>query len=315
MKFANFYTLRQVADLTGLSEFTLRGWEGRYNAFTPNRSETGRRQYTKVDLKKAFLLRELTQSGHRIGDIARCSNSILEKKLDHQNLATDSNHSKTLDNHNHHDNIESVMKLALLQDWNRLKVKLSELIQKKNTLAAVQEVILPLLARLVAYVASHRLGIAQEHILSALIKEQLYILISKVPSKQKKVKGVSVVIATPEGDYHELGILVAHVILAARGVNSLYLGVNAPKNELCETAIRFGASHILLASTISRRAGVNEDVFSYVHYLDQHLPRAMDLWIGGRNFEQLNLKLNRNVTLLKSLNELSDSIQHYQKTK
>ena len=34
-----------------------------------------------------------------------------------------------------------------------------------------------------------------------------------------------------------------------------------------------------------------------------------------REILKLNLKLNRNVTLLKSLNELSDSIQHYQKTK
>ena len=309
----NFYTLRQVANLTGLTEFTLRGWEGRYNAFAPNRSDTGRRQYTKIDLKRAFLLRELTHLGCRIGDVASLTTAALEKKLDLQNelklKPVEKRVSKPVEK------IEAIMKLVLMQDWDQLKKAIHDQLSKKTVVAAIQNVILPLLASLSNYVASERIGIAQEHILSALIKEQLYILLSRVSNKQKKYKNVAVVIAAPEGDFHDLGILLAHVLLNSIGVNSLYLGPNSPKNELCETVIRFGATHVFLASTMSRREGAKDDIFSYLHYVDQHLPPTIDMWVGGRNFEKLKFDLKRNLTFFKTLQELTESIQNNLKSK
>lgn len=304
MKSADFYTLRQVADLTGLTEFTLRGWEGRYDAFTPSRSTTGRRQYSKTDLKRAFLLRELTRQGHRIGDIAPLTTVGLSKKLDKQDISATSAVPEK------QNKIEAILKLALIQDWDGLKKSLYHQIEKKTAVAAIRDVILPVLACQNVYVANNKMGIAQEHILSALIKEQLYILLSKASRAPHKFKKASIVIATPEGDFHELGILVAHVILNSMGVKSLYLGPNSPKNELCETVIRFGATHVLLATTLSQRQGVRGDVFSYLHYIDQHLPPSVDLWIGGRNVDRLKVDLKRNLTFLKTLQELPDSIQN-----
>lgn len=309
-----FYTLRQVADLTGLSEFTLRGWEGRYSALTPSRTETGRRRYTRIDLKRALLLRELTHSGHRIGEIAQLTNSVLEKKINQHPVDSLKQNLKS-DGSSHQ--VENVMKLVLLQDWGLLKKTLHDLTQsyvrKKKVSAAVQEVILPILSQLGMYVATQRIGIAQEHILSAVIKEQLYFLLSQTSNEQKKVKTISIVIAAPEGDYHELGILVAHVLLNANGVNSLFLGANTPKNDLCETVIRFDATHILLASTITRKEGAKDDLFGYVNYVDQHVPESVTLWAGGRSFEKLNFRLKRKLTLLKTLQEVPGSVQQYLK--
>lgn len=303
MKTSSFYTLRQVSDLTGLSEFTLRGWEGRYSAFRPRRTETGRRKYSSQDLQKAFLLRELTSMGYRIGDIADLSNSSLEQKLDGLVL---NNEDKKI---NQSVDVESIMKFVLLQDWQQLKKYFRNCIQKNDPILVVEEVILPILSQLNSYIADLRIGIAQEHILSSLIKEQLYILISKTTETEKSKSDISFVIATPEGDYHELGLLVAHVILNASGVQSLYLGPNTPKNELCETAIRFGASHILIASTVNKKEGAREDVYAYLHYLDKHLPQHIQIWSGGRSFDKLNINLNRNFNIIKSLYELSQKTQ------
>ena len=67
------YSLRQMTDMTGLTEFTLRGWELRYDAFNPARNETARRQYSSSDLQKAILLRELLRRDRKIGEIAALS--------------------------------------------------------------------------------------------------------------------------------------------------------------------------------------------------------------------------------------------------
>lgn len=41
-----------IIELTGLSEFSLRGWENRCEAFNPQESEEGRCEYNKKDIEK-----------------------------------------------------------------------------------------------------------------------------------------------------------------------------------------------------------------------------------------------------------------------
>lgn len=79
------YKIRQVVDLTGVSEFLLRAWEDRYSAIKPARSQTGRCLYTQNDVLKVRALFSLTQMGHRVGDIAELSLNELNQMLN-QNL-------------------------------------------------------------------------------------------------------------------------------------------------------------------------------------------------------------------------------------
>ena len=75
------FSLRQVVELTGVSEFTLRGWESRYQAFRPRRTGSGRRRYTKADILRARALLELTARGQRISSIATLPLSELEELI------------------------------------------------------------------------------------------------------------------------------------------------------------------------------------------------------------------------------------------
>ena len=72
------FSIRQMIELTGLSEFTIRGWENRYQAFSPDRSDTGRREYRKKDIERALLFRELLNRGHKISHIAKRNNQKLQ---------------------------------------------------------------------------------------------------------------------------------------------------------------------------------------------------------------------------------------------
>lgn len=67
------YKIKAVSLACGVPAPTLRIWESRYGAFSPQRTPTGQRAYTDEDLLKASLLKRLVDAGHAISSIANLS--------------------------------------------------------------------------------------------------------------------------------------------------------------------------------------------------------------------------------------------------
>ena len=75
------HRIGSVSRLAGVPVSTLRMWEGRYGAFTPGKTGGRHRLYSEVDVVRARLLRQLTESGHSIGGIARLPAQQLQQML------------------------------------------------------------------------------------------------------------------------------------------------------------------------------------------------------------------------------------------
>ena len=71
------YSMRVVTRMTGLSADTIRAWERRYGAVVPARTDGNTRRYSASDVRRLGLLKEATDRGHRIGDIAKLSEGEL----------------------------------------------------------------------------------------------------------------------------------------------------------------------------------------------------------------------------------------------
>ena len=285
-----------MIDMTGLTEFTLRGWELRYGAFEPARTETARRQYSSNDLQKAILLRELLRRDRKIGEIAGLSVRSLKK------LIGSEAESQPVSAEKYKNEIEAVMRHLALQEWDDLEDCVYSTIERLQPLVAIKDFIVPIVHELGQKTAIGHLSISQEHILSALLKQSLHSL-TKTHSNQS---GPRIVISSPEGDFHELGILIAHAMAGQLKVRSLYLGPNTPKKDLCETATRFEATHIVLSATVSREEGAKEDFYSFVHFLDQNMPKKIIFWFGGRSCGTINL--NRKTVFFNSLTDLHQEL-------
>src|SRR5512138_3048042 len=65
------YPIQLVARLTGLSAHVIRIWEQRYRAVEPGRTPGNRRVYSQRDIERLNLLRDVTRSGHNIGQVAQ----------------------------------------------------------------------------------------------------------------------------------------------------------------------------------------------------------------------------------------------------
>jgi DNA-binding transcriptional MerR regulator len=59
-----------VARMLGMPVETLRVWERRYGLVSPARSSGGQRMYSAAQVQRLALLRQLTQCGHPIGNLA-----------------------------------------------------------------------------------------------------------------------------------------------------------------------------------------------------------------------------------------------------
>lgn len=306
-KTGDFFDIRQVVDLTGISEFTLRGWEGRYQAFQPHRTETGRRLYKREDILKIQALKLLVERGHRIGKIALLPLKELQLLLEERTSPTPAAAPAAAPKSRAHKptsaDVKKLLQLADRFEWDQVK----KLLSKKRSQLTPRKFILELLMELIGEI-NHQVimghfSITQEHIFSSLIKEHLFSLRAHAgPSKKSRVQ---LVLATPEGDIHEIGLLIAATLASLRGVPTLYLGPNTPKVEMCDACLRLKATHLLIAATVNKTEGAKEDLLGFVHYVDQHLPPQVQLWMGGRLSQHTKaLKLRRDFAVFDSLESL-----------
>ena len=70
-----------VSRLTGIALDTLRMWERRYQLVTPLRTEDNKRQYSRSDLTRLSLIKQLVDLGHAISAVAALSEEALRERL------------------------------------------------------------------------------------------------------------------------------------------------------------------------------------------------------------------------------------------
>lgn len=65
-----YFNIQVASQLSGVTSATIRAWEKRYNAVTPERAKNKHRLYSGKDIEKLTLLSRLTEIGQSIGKIA-----------------------------------------------------------------------------------------------------------------------------------------------------------------------------------------------------------------------------------------------------
>ncbi|MEO0971917.1 MAG: MerR family transcriptional regulator [Pseudomonadota bacterium] len=75
------YGIGTVSRLTGISTHTLRVWERRYGAVDAERSDSGRRLYSRPDIERLTVMKHLVDRGEPIGHVARLSHTELQERL------------------------------------------------------------------------------------------------------------------------------------------------------------------------------------------------------------------------------------------
>jgi MerR family transcriptional regulator, light-induced transcriptional regulator len=262
------YPLRTVTAMTGLSPDLIRAWEKRYDVVAPIRGARGARLYSAADIAHLRLLARVVGAGRAIGDVAGLSRSQLER-LDGPTVAEEPAGREPRDGF-----VGRLIERLERFDHTGLARLLGDAVTGMGTRAFVFEVAVPLLQEVGERWRSDALAIADEHLLSGVVRN----LVASLIQSRLGSGGPTAVLATPTGERHELGLLLIALLALDAGVSVAYLGVDLPAAEIV-AAVRRSDAVLLGISAVwsdNRTSAAQE-----VQAIQRGVPGQVEIWLGG----------------------------------
>ncbi len=298
--------LATVARLTGLSPDVIRVWERRYGVVHPIRGPRGARLYQAADVERLHLLAAAVSAGRSIGDVAHLRLSDL-KALVTTEVPTLA--AATVSQPPVHANGQGSVNAELLAavehyDERRVEELLGDALIALGVRPLIDRVLVPLLHEVGERWLRGTLTVAHEHFLSAVLRNLLAQLL-RVRRSHRNVP--QFLLATPEGEPHEFGILLVALVLAEIGAGMRYLGTNVPALELVEAARTLGVRVVGLSFVHSANRG---RAVPYLRAVAEALPPHVDLWAGGQEAPTVvELSGCQRCVVFSSLNAVADRAQ------
>lgn len=266
------YPIRAVSKLTGVGIDTLRAWERRHAAVTPQRDDRGR-LYTDADIERLRLLRDAVGRGHSIGQIA----GLGEAELRH--LAGRAASSRALNAAPRTEtvgaDIESLRTAVRQFDRDRLELDLRRAAALLKPADLLSDLIVPLLTRVGDDWHAGQISIAHEHFASEIVRNLIGSMLS---AQGRGDQARRLLFTTPPGELHELGILGAALLASTGGLGTLYLGPDLPADNILSSASSAAVDVVVIGiATASTASSAVPTLVS----LARHLPRHVELWVGG----------------------------------
>ena len=293
------FGINVISSSCGVRSATLRMWEKRYSVFTPERTPTGRRFYTEEDLGRAVLISKLIDHGHTISQLAPFDAEHLKGML--EVLELNSNNRLTTSKTS---NASTEDLLVFLSDFDvdSLVNELNHQRLTNGTKDFLFNIILPIIREAGRGVIKRELTITQEHILSSLIRDQLAQIYLPVIGKNKSVE---IGITTPEGNAHELGIMIADLLCRSDRKPTRYFGAGNPARPLGEAINALKISKLVLGALSSEKWNYFEMIIPYLQELDDKLNHQIDVILGGGSpLDFPDFKNIRKITIAPTFEEL-----------
>lgn len=285
------YSIKAVAQATGLTVETLRAWERRYAVVVPDRDASGRRVYGAEDVLRLRRLREATERGHPIGRLVSLSDEgladLLSDSADRRSTATSNAFAARI--------LEAAEQFRTADCEQTLTLAIAVLPPQR----LVSDVLQPLLHEVGERWHRGELAVSQERLVSSAVRRHVGLMLDTF---DRNARRQPIVFATLPGERHELGLLMSAMVCASRGFKAHYLGPDLPPTEIARFTCEVGAS--IVALSVVLHEGM-ERVPGQLLALAEALPSDSQVWIGGSGVRALaRAELPANVVPVDNLAEL-----------
>jgi len=289
------FGINVISNACGVKPHTIRTWEKRYQVFTPERSKGGQRLYSEVDLTKAKLIVSLIEQGHTISSLARHSLQELRSLLVVKNgEVSESDRMFT--------SLETKKLVQHLVNFNIDQV--SSGIQYLRLSLGVKEfifvIVLPVIREIEKLALKGIYSVTQEHIISTIVRDQLgqINLANEGPNHDRFA------LATPEGNLHELPIMIAEIICNANRFSTNFLGASHPAECLSEAVNALKCKTIVMGVISSAQWNYEKNIVPYLESMDKYLKNNVKVILGGgREVDFPEFKNIENVKVVKSFED------------
>jgi DNA-binding transcriptional MerR regulator len=268
------FAMRVASRLTGVSPERLRAWETRHAAIRPLRTEGGSRRYTQADLDRIRALRQLTDEGRRIAELASLGTDELFARIKGGETPepTSSEVASAL--------FERARPLIERLDGTGLRSLLCERIDFVGLVDFARTEALALTVEIGERWERGELSISAEHLATNVLRA---VLVEKLGELEGDGLGPRILFATPSGEPHDVALLVAAIVAASLGASSLFVGADVPDEDLVATATSTRADVLALGFVLLDP----DEIEARLTTLRRQLPERVGVWLGGRGIDGL----------------------------
>jgi DNA-binding transcriptional MerR regulator/methylmalonyl-CoA mutase cobalamin-binding subunit len=308
------HPIEVAARRTGLSKDVLRAWERRYGVVNPARTESGRRLYSDHDILKLRLLRQATGSGRTIGSLVSHSTGELEVLVEEDQLesverpgasedASDSARQDLLRAHR-----EECLAAIRVFDDERLKAALSRAMISLRPVDLIDYMISPLMRDIGEMWSRDRLDSGHERLATNAVRATLRDVIGMLHNPDPAAP--ELIVATPSGQYHEIGAMLAAATASTANWHVTHLGSHIPAEDIAQAAMRRSARAVALSIVYPED---DEQLPAGLVKLWNLLPADVPIIVGGAAADGYGQTLRaigaKRVADLASLREILTSLE------
>lgn len=291
------YSIKDLEQLSGIKAHTIRMWEQRYGIVEPQRTDTNIRYYDDQQLKQLLNIALLSKHGYKISKISKLSpaqfNEAIER-LYEQTLLHETSVALDLD-------ANDLMVSMIDMDEDKFHRIYENSVKNNGFEKTITGLIYPFLEKVGILWSIGQINPAQEHFMSCLIRQKIISGIDRLPAPKE---GKKFLLFLPEGEHHEIGLLMAHYLLKKKGARVYFMGQNLPSKDIRES-IQTVQPHAVLTFFVDP-AVINNAANVIAAFKNGQ--ETCDFLIATRPSPELSALSNDKVHLLHSIKELDNFI-------
>ncbi len=268
------HSIQLAAKKAGLTPHLIRAWERRYDAVSPNRTDTNRRRYSEEEIERLRLLALATRAGHRIGDIARLPTTVLREMAGALQAPASATALPSL-SFSAEETLADALEAVRSMDDSLLQSILSRAAVALGQRGLLERIISPLARRVGELWAAGSMTAAHEHFVSNLLR---LFLLRGSRAYAEGPNSPLLVVTTPAGQLHELGAAIVAAAAGDLGWRTLYLGPNLPAADIAHAAVSSKARAVALSIVYP---GDDPDLPQELAHLRKLLPKEISIIAGG----------------------------------
>lgn len=257
---------------------TIRAWENRYGAVNPLRTESGYRMYSQEDVDDLRWLKEQVEN-----EGSSISQAVRQLKLQKE-ASTNAVPFPA---------IGPIGEESYEQLCGQIYETLSEFQgERANQLidygfsiygydAMFYKVLVPILVRVGDEWESGQASVAQEHFMTELVSRRFFQFFHLFPIHSNLPK---VLALCPEGEHHQVGLMLFSLLLRRNGLEVFYLGANTPIDGVLQV---IGTQEISIVCMSVSNPRLVPKADGMVKLIASHYPNVKFL-LGGHGYEGKN---------------------------
>ncbi|MEO8150267.1 MAG: MerR family transcriptional regulator [Bacteroidia bacterium] len=292
----NSYSISDLEEYSGIKAHTIRVWEHRYKALTPNRSDGNTRYYNNEQLRRLLNIVSLMDSDYKTSELCTMSDSSLNELLDKKlSLSISANNAYEYF-------ISQILASGIEFDEAHFEKLFSNCILRFGLKRTYLNVIYPLLIRAGLLWAKNSLSVGSEHFISNLIRQKILSAIDSLPPAKSHQN--SWLLFLPVNEFHEIGLLFSYYMIRQAGKKVIYLGANVPFDSLKSIVSETKPSNLFFFFVHYNRP---EESQNYLNQLVKNFKNSK-IYVSGNQKLISQLKTGKRINWIQSVEQFEKQL-------